>query len=1153
MKLIRLLGQWRPASRSSQPKSNVTRRRLFRPTVEFLEGRSLPSTAPVPIDPGFEKPALGAGVFQYDQPGSPWTFTASAGLSGNGSAFTGSNPGAPQGSQVAFLQGAGSVSQNVNFPAGVYAISFVAAQRASSQASAQTFQVLVDGIAVGTFNNLASTSYTPLTTSNFTVTAGSHLLTFQGTDLQGGDNTVLIDQVSISVSDFQTPALGNGAFQYNLAGGSWTYSGSSGLAGNGSGFTTSNPGAPLGNQVAFIQSMGSISQSIVFAPGTYQMSFSAAQRGTYQASTQTFQVLVDGTVVGTFNTLTGASYTTLTTSSFTVTAGSHTVVFQGTNLNGGDNTVLIDQLAINPLPTSLTDSGFETPALANGTYAFSPGGSPWTFQSAGVAANGSAFTINNPGAPQGNQVAFIHVGGSISQSVLFPLGTFQITFSAAQRGSSQDGNEALNITVDNNRLYPGPQPAGTSFQTYTTPSFTVTPGRHLIVFTGSPEGSDSTLLLDQITIVPVATGPNDAGFETPQVGSGSFQYNPAGSPWLFNGYAGLAGNGSGFTIANASAPQGNQAAFLQQTGSISQTVTFPIATNGFSNDDPNPLTMPYDISFSAAQRGNYQANSQTFEVLFDGNVIGTFNNLGGTSYSTLTTFPFLATGDSHTITFQGTDLNGGDNTVLLDQVAINPLPLGPGDPQFLLPSVGQFSYQADPAGSPWTFSGSAGLTGTISAFTMGNDYALTANGAAQVAYLQARGSVSQSITFPAGTSTISFVASQRANVQASLQTFQVLIDGNVVGTFNNVPATKSVNGLVAYLPQSTPSFTVTAGSHLLTFQGTDIFGGDNTIFLNDIVVNPIVVGPNDPGFETPTVGYGTSVTDPTGAPWAYSGSAGVSANNSPITSGNPLAPAGSQVAFLQGSGSISQNLSLPFGTYQISFSAAQRGNVSGNAETFEVLVDGNVVGSFNVLANISYTPLTTSLFTIGSGSHTITFQGTDLNAGNYTVLLDQVALNPVAPLDGSFEVPLQLAQKNGYTYNPTGSAWLFGGSAGMATNGSAFTSSNPLAPDGYQVAFLQGQGSISQSFSTLPAGTYDVTFDAAQRATSQASFQTFNVLLDGRLIGTFVNARSTSYTPLTTSSFTVGAGLHTLLFQATDLNGGDNTVLLDQIAINNMG
>jgi hypothetical protein len=58
-------------------------------------------------------------------------------------------------------------------------------------------QVLVDGTVVGTFNNLSSTAYTQLSTSSFTVTAGLHTVTFQGTNLHGGDNTVFIDQVSV--------------------------------------------------------------------------------------------------------------------------------------------------------------------------------------------------------------------------------------------------------------------------------------------------------------------------------------------------------------------------------------------------------------------------------------------------------------------------------------------------------------------------------------------------------------------------------------------------------------------------------------------------------------------------------------------------------------------------------------------------------------------------------------------------------------------------------------------------------------------------------------------------------------------------------------------------------------------------------------------
>jgi hypothetical protein len=45
-------------------------------------------------------------------------------------------------------------------------------------------------------------------------------------------------------------------------------------------------------------------------------------------------------------------------------------------------------------------------------------------------------------------------------------------------------------------------------------------------------------------------------------------------------------------------------------------------------------------------------------------------------------------------------------------------------------------------------------------------------------------------------------------------------------------------------------------------------------------------------FETPTTS--TYVYDPTGASWTFSGHAGISANGSGFTSGNPAAPNGSQ-------------------------------------------------------------------------------------------------------------------------------------------------------------------------------------------------------------------------------------------------------------------
>jgi hypothetical protein len=120
-----------------------------------------------------------------------------SGLTGNSNPFTKDNPNAPEGTQVAFLQGAdGTISQSVTFVAGTYAVHFLAAQRGTFNQGGQTFRVLVDGNVVGTFTP-SSASYAVYKTAAFTVTAGPHTLTFEGQNPKDGDNTAFIDMVSV--------------------------------------------------------------------------------------------------------------------------------------------------------------------------------------------------------------------------------------------------------------------------------------------------------------------------------------------------------------------------------------------------------------------------------------------------------------------------------------------------------------------------------------------------------------------------------------------------------------------------------------------------------------------------------------------------------------------------------------------------------------------------------------------------------------------------------------------------------------------------------------------------------------------------------------------------------------------------------------------
>ena len=147
---------------------------------------------------GFETPSVGSGYY-YNPSGGLWTFSGASGngsgLVGNGSVF--GNPNAPQGVQAAFVQKTGTFSQAISgFTPGInYTISFLAAERPHN---AQSWNVTVNGVAVGSFNpGPNATSYVNYTAA-FAATAATETVAFVGTDLAGGDNTVFIDNVRIT-------------------------------------------------------------------------------------------------------------------------------------------------------------------------------------------------------------------------------------------------------------------------------------------------------------------------------------------------------------------------------------------------------------------------------------------------------------------------------------------------------------------------------------------------------------------------------------------------------------------------------------------------------------------------------------------------------------------------------------------------------------------------------------------------------------------------------------------------------------------------------------------------------------------------------------------------------------------------------------------
>ena len=392
----------------------------------------------------------------------------------------------------------------------------------------------------------------------------------------------------------------------------------------------------------------------------------------------------------------------------------------------------------------------------------------------------------------------------------------------------------------------------------------------------------------------------------------------------------------------------------------------------------------------------------------------------------------------------------------------------------------------------------------------------------------------------AGTYEITFDAAQRGNYGLSQQNVQVLVDGVVVDAFT--PAGTS------YATYTTDTFTVTAGSHTIAFQGLATV--DDTAFIDDVQLIQVTSAVlSDAGFEAPSVGTGSGSYeyDPSGTAWSYSGGAGVAGNGSGFTSGNPNAPDGTQVGFLQATSSFSQVVAgMPAGTYEITFDAAQRANYGLSQQNVQVLVDGVVVDALTP-AGTSYATYTTNTFTVSAGSHTIAFQG--LGTVNDTAFIDAVHLSQVMTAaglsDAGFEAPSEGTGSGSYEYDPSGTVWSYSGGGGVAGNGSGFTSGNPDAPEGTQVGLLQGTGSFSQVVDGITAGTYEITFDAAQRGNYGLSQQNVQVLVDDVVVGTFTPA-GTSYTSDTTDTFTVTAGSHTIAFQGLSASG-DDTAFIDDV------
>jgi hypothetical protein len=158
----------------------------------------------------------------------------------------------------------------------------------------------------------------------------------------------------------------------------------------------------------------------------------------------------------------------------------------------------------------------------------------------------------------------------------------------------------------------------------------------------------------------------NGSFETPDIPSNTFLYDPSGATWVFTGSSGII-DAPGGAFFGQSAPDGSQYAFLQfdptNAGVFSQTITLSLAGT-------------YQLSYLVAGRpdnGGGAAGDLPYQILLDSTVIASDTTTTGQPF-TSKVFGFSATSGSHTLTFETAAGASGDNTAFFDMIAIQAVP-----------------------------------------------------------------------------------------------------------------------------------------------------------------------------------------------------------------------------------------------------------------------------------------------------------------------------------------------------------------------------------------------------------------------------------------------------------------------------------------------
>lgn len=153
-------------------------------------------------------------------------------------------------------------------------------------------------------------------------------------------------------------------------------------------------------------------------------------------------------------------------------------------------------------------------------------------------------------------------------------------------------------------------------------------------------------------------------------------------------------------------------------------------------------------------------------------------------------------------------------------------------------------------------------------------------------------------------------------------------------------------------------------------------------------------------FESPIITHPSGIVqNPSGSVWSFTGQAGLTKNGTSYTSGNPNAPSGSQVLYLENSGYVETSFYFPYsGYYRFKFKAAWRQNAALKTKYIRIKVGTEEVGEIEIKSQL-YDQYYTLPIQLTSGWKTIRIEGDNPNnPGSYMGFVDDFRIEQLPVL-----------------------------------------------------------------------------------------------------------------------------------------------------------